>query len=166
MQAKLPHFGFTRYGLAVHAQVVDHLPADTIYQRVNKKIALWITSHVFTMTCFWLFNLLALCSLPAVLVNAHILHAALFPGWLIQASFIALIAWIAQTYLQLVLLPAIGVGQNVQNIASDARAAKTFEDVEIIIDRLDTHTQGGLQEVLTAITALNTAGQSPGKGLR
>ena len=144
-----PRFGFTRHGLAVHARVADHHPDGTGYERFNKAVAMWITSHVFTMTCFWLFNLLAMCSLPAVLAGAHILHPSMFPSWLIQASFIALIAWVAQTYLQLVLLPSIGVGQQLQNAASDARAAKQFEDIEVITDRLDTRTQGGITEILT-----------------
>lgn len=154
MSAHHPHFGFTKTGRAVHQHTADHHPDNTPYQRFNKKLAMWITSHVFTMTCFYLFNLLALCSLPAVLVNAHVLPDRVFPKWLITASFIALIAWIAQTYLQLVLLPSIGVGQNLQNVASDARSAKTFEDTEVIVDRLDENTEGGIKAVLDAVNAL------------
>ena len=41
---------------------------------------------------------------------------------------IIIVAWIAQTFLQLVLLPVIIVGQNIQAAASDARAAATYED--------------------------------------
>ena len=44
------------------------------------------------------------------------------------SPLIALVSWIAQTYIQLVLLSVIIVGQNIQSAASDARAAKTFED--------------------------------------
>ena len=43
------------------------------------------------------------------------------------------------------------VGQNLQNAATDARAAKSFEDTEKIVDALDTHTQGGLKDVLDAV---------------
>jgi hypothetical protein len=50
----------------------------------------------------------------------------------LDASIIALVAWIAQTFIQLVLLPIIMVGQNVQSEAADARAAKTFEDVQVL----------------------------------
>jgi hypothetical protein len=46
------------------------------------------------------------------------------------------------------------VGQNVQSAAADARAVKTFEDTEKILDRLDTHTAGGLREVIEAIESL------------
>ena len=157
-----PRFGHTRHGLPVHARVTDHHPDGSAYQRFNAKLALWITGHVFTMTCFYLFNVLALCSLPAVLAQANAIPARFFPAWLIKASFIALIAWIAQTYFQLVLLPSIGVGQNLQNLAADARSAKTFEDVEdvkadqaVALDRLDASTEGGIKLVLDAVKALD-----------
>ncbi len=53
-----------------------------------------------------------------------------------------------------VLLPSLMVGQNLQNLAADARSAKTFEDVERIIDLLDYHTGGGLQVVVDAVAEL------------
>ena len=52
----------------------------------------------------------------------------------------------------------IMVGQSVQSLASDARAQKEYSDTETILDRLDTHTAGGLREVLDAINALGGAG--------
>jgi hypothetical protein len=76
------------------------------------------------------------------------------PSLLVKASIIALISWIAQTFLQLVLLPSIMVGQNLQNEAADARSAKTFEDVESVLNLLDIHTQGGLKDVLDAVNSL------------
>jgi hypothetical protein len=81
--------------------------------------------------------------LPAVLTTAFGL--TIFPHWLVAVGLIALIAWIAQTFLQLVLLSVIMVGQNVQQAASDARANKQFEDTETIVDRLDVSTQGGIE---------------------
>lgn len=154
-----PHFGHTRDGVPVHARTADHHPAETGWQRFNKRVAGAITARVGTMNCFWLFCVLALCSLPSVL-SQFAPFARVFPGWMIKASIIALVAWVAQTFIQLVLLPALMVGQNLQNEAADARAAKTFEDIEIVVDRLDTTTEGGLAEVLAAIRAL--AGQSGG----
>jgi hypothetical protein len=85
------------------------------------------------MTGFYLFNLLSFCSLPAVLSGVHALPPHFLPTWLIGVSFISLIAWIAQTWLQLVLLPGLMVGQQLQNQALDARAAKQFEDTEKIL---------------------------------
>ena len=151
-EQRKPHFGHTSLGHAVHAHTLDHHPTGTAYQRLNKKVAVTLTGWVGSMTCAYLFCLLALLSLPAVLTQAFSLH--FFPRWLVAVGLIALVAWIAQTFFQLVLLSVIMVGQNVQQAASDARAAKTFEDSEVIVDRLDTDTVGGLTEVLAAIEAV------------
>ena len=148
-----PTHGWTRLGLPVHARVMDHHPTDTAYQRFNKKVALAITTYVGTMTCFWVFCVLALLSLPAVLSGFHAFHNT-FPNWMIRISIIALISWVAQTFLQLVLLPSIMVGQNLQNEASDARSSKTFEDTETIVDRLDCETQGGIKVLLDKLNEI------------
>jgi hypothetical protein len=137
----------------------DYHPADTAWQRFNKSVALGINRCVFTMNTFWCFNLLALCSLPAVLTGVGVIHKGTFPAWLISASFISLIAWIAQTYLQLVLLPALGVGQVLQSSAADARAAKTFEDVERVVDLLRLDTKGGLKDLYDKLHAELAAGK-------
>lgn len=156
-----PHFGFTCHGRPVHRSTSDYHPDATAWQRFNKAVALGINRRVFSMNTFWCFNLLAFCSLPAVLTGVGVIHKGTFPAWLVSASFISLIAWVAQTYLQLVLLPALGVGQGLQSTAADARAAKTFEDVEAVkiaqavaLDRLDDKTEGGIRAVLDAVTAL------------
>lgn len=155
-----PTHGYTKHGLAVHGHVRDHLPEGTPYARFNKKVALTITKYVGSMTCFWVFCLLALCSLPSVLSGFQVFHGS-FPVWMVKVSIITLVAWIAQTFLQLVLLPSIMVGQNLQNEAADARSAKTFEDVEAILDRLDLRTQGGLKDVIDAVLELKTAAGAP-----
>jgi hypothetical protein len=98
----------------------------------NAKFAVLITRLVGTMWCAYLFAAIALIGLGP----------ALKPGGE------GIVAWIAQTFLQLVLLSVIMVGQNVQSLAADARSANTFKDAEQILDRLDTHTQGGLKEIL------------------
>ena len=41
--------------------------------------------------------------------------------------------WIAQAFLQLVLLSIIIVGQNVQAAAADERAENTFQDAEAVL---------------------------------
>jgi hypothetical protein len=148
-----PTHGWTKLGLPVHAKVMDHHPTETAYQRFNKKVALAITTYVGTMTCFWVFCGLALLSLPAVLSGFHVFHNT-FPNWMIRLSIIALISWVAQTFLQLVLLPSIMVGQNLQNEASDARSSKTFEDTETIVDRLDTDTKGGIRVLLDKLNEI------------
>jgi hypothetical protein len=65
-----------------------------------------------------------------------------------------IVQWVASFFLQLVLLSVIMVGQNLQAEASDDRAAKTFGDTELIADRLDTTTDGGIQVVLVKIEEL------------
>lgn len=143
-----PTHGWTRRGLPVHAHTFDHLPG-----RFNRWLAVKITGIVGSMWCAYAFTLIALVSLPAVLTQAFGLH--IFPHWLVSVGLIALVAWIAQTFLQLVLLSVIMVGQNVQQAASDARSSKTFEDTERILDALNLETQGGLADVLKAIEALH-----------
>jgi hypothetical protein len=132
---------------------MDHLKHDTPYQRFNQALAVKVTDAVGSMTCAYVFSVLSLLSLPAVL-SAFNIFSGVFPSWMIKASLIALIAWIAQTFLQLVLLSVIMVGQNVQQLASDARAAKTFEDTEAILARLDGRTQGGITEILDALNSV------------
>jgi hypothetical protein len=95
------------------------------------------------MACAYVFGVIALISLPAAITSG---------------SVIIIVAWIAQTFLQLVLLSIIMVGQRVQSLASDARAEKEFADTETILDRLDVNTAGGLADVLDAIHALGRAG--------
>jgi hypothetical protein len=104
----------------------------------NAKFAVLITRGVGTMACAYVFAAIALISLPDA----------------IKAGRPAIISWIAQTFLQLVLLSIIMVGQSVQAVASDARASKEFADTEVVLDRLDEHTAGGIRTVLDRIDAL------------
>lgn len=156
-QGVQPGHGFTKLGLPVHKRTIDHLPTATAYQRFNRKLALVITQNVGTMTCFWIFCVVSLSSLYSVLYAAKITS---FDFWLAANGFTLCVAWLSQNFIQLVLLPALMVGQNLQNEAADARAAKTFEDVEDVhhgitktLDLLDCRTQGGLRTVLDAIEA-------------
>lgn len=140
-----PAFGVTRQGLPVHLKTVDHHPANTRYQRLNRTLAGWITRNVGTMTCFWLFTVLALLGLPATLHLVGWLPAKwVLPTFMMGFGFIYLVQWVAQSYFQLVLLPALMVGQNLQNEASDARAAKQFEDTEKLLELATV-----IQELLT-----------------
>jgi hypothetical protein len=80
---------------------------DSAVGRFNTRVAVKVTNSVGSMWCAYAFALLALISLPSALRTG---------------DSIIIVAWIAQTFLQLVLLPIIIVGQNVQAAASDARA--------------------------------------------
>jgi hypothetical protein len=114
----------------------------------NAKFAVLITRLVGTMWCAYLFGIIALLGLGP----------ALKPGGE------GIVAWIAQTFLQLVLLSVIMVGQNVQSLASDARAANTFKDAEVILDRLDCDTLGGLQVILDRLDEIAPLVAGGGKG--
>jgi hypothetical protein len=65
--------------------------------RFNQKIATKITSFVSTMWCAYIFAAIALISLPAAIKSG---------------DRIVIVAWVAQTFLQLVLLSIIMVGQD------------------------------------------------------
>ena len=108
-----------------------------------------LTRLVGTMWCFWVFNGIALVSLPSAIRSGNLT---------------VLINWVSSNWIQLILLPALMVGQNLQNVAADARAAKVFEDIETVkrdmvtaLDRLNTNTAGGLKDVLDAIGQLATS---------
>ena len=107
----------------------------------NAKIAVFLTNIVGSMWCAYAFAVIALLGL----------RPALRPGGE------GIIAWIAQTFLQLVLLSVIMVGQNVQSVASDVRSEHTYDDTVQILDRLDIHTQGGLKDLAELIERLEAA---------
>ena len=93
--------------------------------RFNNALALKITNAVGSMWSAYIFALLSLLSLPAILVLVSPSLRHTFPHWIIAASLITLIAWISQNFLQLVLLPVIMVGQNV---IQDHQVAKADAD--------------------------------------
>ena len=84
----------------------------------NGWLAVNITNAVGTMWCAYAFTILTLISLPDA----------------IKAGTAALIAWIAQTFLQLVLLSIIMVGQKVAAEASDKQALQTYNDAEALLE--------------------------------
>jgi uncharacterized membrane protein len=155
-----PHYGTTKSGMDVHKHVTDHeiehlrIGIKAI-DRFNNTFATLITKCVGSMWCAYAFAAFDLLSL----------HAA------INGGVSTIVPWVAQTFLQLVLLSIIMVGQNLQNAASDARSAKTFEDAEetkaatiTALDRLDVNTEGGITEILKAVSKLshNTEATSNG----
>jgi hypothetical protein len=141
---------------------VEHTPNERIAERakagphtirneldsVNGKIAIVITNMVGTMWCAYAFAALALVSLPAA----------------IKGGTAALIAWIAQTFLQLVLLSVIMVGQKVAAEASDKQALQTYKDAEALLKiQDDVHRLIKVNNDLTAQihAATCTTGSAP-----
>jgi hypothetical protein len=113
----------------------EHIPDPRIAERAqsgphltkneqvgfNGRLALLITGAVGTMWCAYLFAVIAFISLPAA----------------IHGGTAALISWIAQTFLQLVLLSVIMVGQKVAALASDKQAEQTYKDTEALLKLQD-----------------------------
>jgi hypothetical protein len=110
-------------------KVRDLLPHTGAIQRFNAFLAVKITAAVGTMWCAYLFAGLALLSLPDA----------------IRGGIAPLVAWTAQTFLQLVLLSIIIVGQQVDDAASDKRAIETYNDAEAVL-----HEAMQIQEHLAA----------------
>ncbi len=107
---------------------INQLHADSLSW--HEKIGLRITLVVGTMLTAFVFTVIALISLPAA-IHTH--------------DIIILVGWIAQTFLQLVLLPIIIVGQNVQSKHDQVKADEEFklnqreeQQNEEIIKKLDT----------------------------
>lgn len=140
--------------------VFDHIPHPRIHQRerhgpattaaeraklgFNGRIGVFITTVVGTMWAAYIFTVLALISLP---------------GAITSGNTVIIVAWIAQTFLQLVLLPIIIVGQNVQSAAADKRSEQTYSDAEAILHeclQLQAHLQAQdkiLDDVVTRMGA-------------
>ncbi len=90
-------------------------PSKTTDEHVgfNGKVALILTTVVGTMWCAYAFALLALVALPSA-----------------TGSPLLLIQWVSQTFIQLVMLSVIMVGQNILSRASDKRADMTYKDAD------------------------------------
>jgi hypothetical protein len=144
-----PHTKEVLDGIAKPTKVNDHrLKGKTGFARFNAKIGLMITLGVGTMICAYIFGIIALVSLPSA-IKSH--------------SVIVIVAWIAQTFLQLVLLPIIIVGQNIQAAASDKRAEDTYKDAEAVLHEaveIQKHLavqDGAITEIVNALRGLKPA---------
>ena len=108
-------------------------PLERRENRFNDWLAVRITKVVGTMWCAYAFAGLALISLPAA----------------IRGGTATLISWIAQTFLQLVLLSIIMVGQNIAARKSDRQLEQTYRDSEELLK-----ISGAIQELLQKNTDL------------
>lgn len=80
------------------------------FQRFNRKLAVLVTSGVGTMACAYLFAAIALISLPKAIASHDV---------------IVIVSWVAQTFLQLVLLSIIMVGQQISSEKVDKQISET-----------------------------------------
>lgn len=81
----------------------------------NGRLAITLTTIVGTMWCAYAFGVLALVALPQAIA---------------KGDPITIVQWISQTFIQLVMLSVIMVGQNLISAAADKRAELTYKDAE------------------------------------
>lgn len=100
----------------------------------NQWLAVKITDAVGSMWCAYAFAILCFMSLPEA----------------IKGGTGPLITWICQTFLQLVLLSIIMVGQNVAAEKSERQLEQTYKDAEALLEIHDEmHRLVKLNEELT-----------------
>jgi hypothetical protein len=122
---------------------------------LNGRIGLLITTLVGTMVCGYVFAIIALISLPSA-ITSH--------------NLTVIIAWVSSNFLQLVLLPIIIVGQNLQAKATDTRAVQTYNDAEAVLHEaveIQKHLAAQdlvLQQLIAEAKAVASAGRADGAG--
>ena len=131
----IPHPHITARTAQGPVKVADQHKTDSAMTRFNTRAAIIITRVVGSMWCAYAFALFDLISLPEA----------------IRGGAATIVAWVAQTFLQLVLLSVIMVGQNVQAEAADKRSEATYHDASATL-----HETAQLQAHLIAQDALLT----------
>jgi|SRR5947209_6045987 len=148
----VPHPHIARRKSQGPVKILDVMNRANPFTRFNSRVAVLITVAVGSMWCAYLFTLLAFVSFPSAIKSGNT---------------IVIVSWIAQTFLQLVLLPVIIVGQNIQGEASDKRAEQTYNDAQAILEEAeeiqqhlsaqDVQLQAQSQRLKEIITALQNA---------
>ncbi len=110
----------------------------TRFTEFNNKFAEKITKAVGSMGCAYIFAIIAFISLPAAINTGNI---------------IVIVGWVAQTFLQLVLLSIIMVGQGFQSAQSEARTEKTLNHISKDNDRMLEELKPLLKEIRDIHTA-------------
>ena len=128
----IPHRRTQRKLEDVHGpvKVAEQYPHDSAAAKFNAWFAVKVTRGVGTMWCAYAFTILACVSLPSA-IRSH--------------DAVTIVSWISQTFLQLVLLSVVIVGQNVLAAAADKRSEETYEDADAVL-----HEAAKLQDHLEA----------------
>ncbi len=116
---------------------------------LNGRIGLHITAVVGTMWAAYLFAVIGFTGIVAALTGSVFL--------------VLLVGAVSGYFLQLVLLPVIIVGQNLQSMAADKRSEQTFKDAEAILHeclQLQAHLQAQ-DQVLNDLISGARAGSAP-----
>jgi hypothetical protein len=84
------------------------------------------------MTCAYIFAIIALIALPQAIQDSFVTGFHPLP----------LVAWLSQSFLQLVLLSIVMVGQDVQGRAVETRAKEQYDAImEILQDMREEHAE-------------------------
>lgn len=110
-----------------HKLVKSHHARKTVIEnhrggKFNSWLALRITNSVGSMWCAYVFAAIALVSLPEAIESFR------------NGDTIIAVSWLSQSFIQLVLLPVILVGQRVISEAQDARAETDHEVLTALHD--------------------------------
>jgi hypothetical protein len=114
----------------------------------NGRLAVILTSVVGTMWCAYAFAVLALVALPSAIE---------------QGSVLAIVTWVSQTFIQLVMLSVIMVGQAIMSKASDERAEMTYKDADATFhesEQIQLHLKAqddALDALLNKVAALEAS---------
>lgn len=135
----------------------DHLPHPRIAERkkagppkstdesvgLNGRIGLALTAVVGTMWCAYFFAFLALVVLPQALGGGLLLF----------------VQWLSQTFIQLVMLSVIMVGQNILGKAADKRSEMTYQDADAILHeaiQIQAHLKAQDEAINTLLAKVGT----------
>lgn len=126
-------------------------------QGVNTRIAVGLTRIVGSMPTAYVFCILAIIGLCAIL-------------GLLNPLVALLVSWTSQTLIQLVLLPVIMVGQNVlsrhQELQADemfATTEKSFHDIEQIMQHLEAQDAELLRQSTMLLELMEQTKRPPAK---
>lgn len=132
-----PRAAELRQGHPVKTTELREARGGNALSRFNARFGLRVTLVVGTMWCAYLFTVIALFALPSA----------------IKQGTYFIVVWLSSSFLQLVLLPIIIVGQNIQAAASDKRAEETYKDAEAVLKEAEEIQKHLLaqDEVITGI---------------
>ena len=139
-----PRAAELREGHPVKTTDLRRVNHQNIFVRFNAKFGLKITMVVGTMWAAYIFTILALFALPSA----------------IKQGTYFVVVWLSSSFLQLVLLPIIIVGQNIQAAAADQRSEDTYKDAEAVLkesEEIQKHLLAqdqAISDILTRLEAM------------
>ena len=139
-----PRAAELRAGHPVKTADLRKVNHQNIFVRFNAKFGLKITMVVGTMWAAYIFTVLALFALPSA----------------IKQGTYFVVVWLSSSFLQLVLLPIIIVGQNIQAAAADQRSEDTYKDAEAVLkesEEIQKHLLAqdqAISDILTRLEAM------------